>query len=80
MNPEALGAFIEERRLYLNLTKSEAAHRAGLSRRTWHEIEAGRVVPGEPGPRKWIATRDTRKLKLVEQVLELEPGTLTGEA
>jgi transcriptional regulator with XRE-family HTH domain len=38
----ALGAIIEQRRLELGLTKSEAARLAGVSRGTWHEVEAGR--------------------------------------
>lgn len=60
-----IGALIHAQRVRLDLSKSEAASRAGVSRRTWHEIEEGQ----RPGP-------TAQTLSLFDQVLELEPGTL----
>lgn len=38
---KAIGEQIRDARLRADLTKAEAARRAGVSRRTWHEIEEG---------------------------------------
>lgn len=56
---------IEERRLQLGLTKSEAARLAGVSRGTWHEVESGKRV-------NMLA--DT--LNLFDKALGYERGTL----
>jgi len=61
----SLGEIIEERRLELGLTKSEAARRAGVSRGTWHEIESGRRAQMLAGT-----------LALFDSALSLERGTL----
>lgn len=60
-----IGAFIHAKRVGLDLSKSEAASRAGVSRRTWHEIEEGQ----RPGP-------SARTLAQLDEVLGLAPGTL----
>lgn len=59
-----IGEFIRERRLALDLTKSEAAQRAGVARRTWHDIEDD----------KRTATELT--LRQFDQALQLPEGTL----
>lgn len=64
-DPVALGAYISQRRIHLDLTKSEAARRAGVSRRTWHEIEDGQRVRSSP-----------QTLALFDQALQLPEGTL----
>lgn len=61
----SLGEIIKERRLELGLTKSEAARRAGVSRGTWHEIEADRRAQMLAGT-----------LALFDSALSLERGTL----
>jgi len=61
----ALGAFVRDRRIELDLSQSEAARRAGVSRRTWCEIEGGQR------PRPSALT-----LNQLDQVLELTEGTL----
>jgi transcriptional regulator with XRE-family HTH domain len=60
-----LGEIIEQRRLELGLTKSEAARLAGVSRGTWHEVEAGR---------RTNMLADT--LNLFDKALGWERGTL----
>lgn len=62
---ESIGEYVRERRLALDLTKAEAARRAGVSRRTWHEVEEG-TRP----------TSSAETLSLFEQVLDIPPGTL----
>jgi transcriptional regulator with XRE-family HTH domain len=42
VNEAELGRYIEQKREDLGLTKAAAARAAGVSRSTWHEIEAGR--------------------------------------
>lgn len=42
LNHPSLSEMIEERRLQLGLTKSQAARLAGVSRGTWHEVESGK--------------------------------------
>jgi transcriptional regulator with XRE-family HTH domain len=61
----AIGLTIRERRIALDLTKAEAARRAGVSRRTWHEIEDG-----------LRATSSAETLAQMDQVLGLPEGTL----
>jgi transcriptional regulator with XRE-family HTH domain len=61
----AIGLTIRERRIALDLTKAEAARRAGVSRRTWHEIEDG-----------LRSTSSAETLGLIDQVLGLPDGTL----
>lgn len=56
---------IRERRIGLDLTKAEAARRAGVSRRTWHEIEDG-----------LRATSSAETLAQIDQVLGFPEGTL----
>jgi transcriptional regulator with XRE-family HTH domain len=63
----AIGEFIHRRRLALDITKSEAARRAGVSRRTWHEIEEGQ---------RSMSSAET--LALLDQALQQEEGTLYG--
>jgi transcriptional regulator with XRE-family HTH domain len=60
-----IGNTIREARERLGLTKTEAALSAHISRKTWHELEAGvRDAPHRP------------TLQRVEQALDMEPGTL----
>ena len=61
----AIGLTIRERRIALDLTKAEAARRAGVSRRTWHEIEDG-----------LRSTSSAETLGQIDQVLDLPEGTL----
>lgn len=61
----AIGLMVRERRIALDLTKAEAARRAGVSRRTWHEIEDGQR-----------ATSSAETLAQIDQVLDLPEGTL----
>lgn len=65
VNQPTLGEIIEERRLQLGLTKSEAARLAGVSRGTWHEVETGKRA-------NMLA--DT--LNLFDKALGYERGTL----
>jgi transcriptional regulator with XRE-family HTH domain len=65
INQPTLGEMIEERRLSLGLTKSEAARLAGVSRGTWHEVETGK--------RKNMLA-DT--LNLFDKALNYDRGTL----
>jgi len=51
----------------MDLTKTEAARRAGVSRRTWHEIEEGQR-----------ATSSAETLAQFDQVLGFPEGTLFG--
>lgn len=62
---QAIGHVIHERRVALDMTKTAAAERAGVSRRTWHEIEAGT---------RPASTAET--LALFDQALQLPIGTL----
>ena len=57
--------FIRQRRTFLDLSRSEAARRAGLSRRTWCDVEDG------VRPNAALTT-----LSQIEQVLQLPEGTL----
>lgn len=61
----AIGLMVRDRRIALDLTKAEAARRAGVSRRTWHEIEDG-----------LRATSSAETLAQIDQVLGLPDGTL----
>lgn len=61
----SLGDFIRERRITLDISKAEAARRAGVSRRTWHEVEEGT---------RSNVTQLT--LSQIDQALQLEEGTL----
>jgi transcriptional regulator with XRE-family HTH domain len=60
-----LGAAIENERLKLGLSKSEAARRAGVSRTTWIDIENGRR-----------ANSNKTTLQLLEKALQLDRGAL----
>src|SRR3982750_1873684 len=60
---------IEERRLSLGLTKSEAARLAGVSRGTWHEVETGK---------RTNMLADT--LNLFDKALAYERGTLNKDS
>jgi transcriptional regulator with XRE-family HTH domain len=62
---QAIGRLVRSRRLALDMTKSEAARRASVSRRTWHEIEEGQR-----------STTTAETLVLFDQVLGLEEGFL----
>lgn len=60
-----LGEYVRERRVALDITKSEAARRAGVSRRTWHEVEEG------------LRAHSTAvTLAQFDQALQLPEGTL----
>lgn len=61
----SLGNFIRDRRVALDITKSDAARRAGVSRRTWHEVEEGTR-----------ATSTAVTLACFDQALQLPEGTL----
>jgi transcriptional regulator with XRE-family HTH domain len=61
----SLADFIRNRRVELDITKSEAARRAGVSRRTWHEVEEGIRI-----------TSTAVTLAQFDQALQLLPGTL----
>ena len=61
----SLGEYIRDRRVALDITKSEAARRAGVSRRTWHEVEEGQ---------RTASTAVT--LSQFDQALQLPEGTL----
>jgi transcriptional regulator with XRE-family HTH domain len=61
----SLGQYIRDRRVALDLTKSEAARRAGVSRRTWHEVEEGQRE-----------TSMAVTLNQFDQALQLPEGTL----
>jgi transcriptional regulator with XRE-family HTH domain len=68
---EAVGATIRQARIGLDQTKADCARAAGLSRRTWHELEEGQRL-----------TTTVETLTQIEDVLGLEPGALyrmTGE-
>lgn len=60
-----VGETIREARIALDLNKADAARRAGLSRRTWHEVEEGQRT-----------TTTVETLTQIEDVLGIEPGTL----
>lgn len=62
---KAIGETIRDARLTKDLSKSEAARRAGVSRRTWHEIEEG-TRPAS----------SAETLVLFDQVLGFPDGTL----
>lgn len=60
-----IGDTIRDARVARDLSKAEAARLAGVSRRTWHEIEEGqRPTPG------------ATTLACFEQVLGIDEGTL----
>ncbi len=61
----SLAEYIRRRRVELDLTKAEAARRAGVSRRTWHEVEAGDRT-----------TSTAVTLAQFDQALQLPEGTL----
>lgn len=63
--PVELGRYIAQRRIALDLSKSEAAKRAGVSRRTWHEVEEAQ---------RGSSTALT--LAQFDQALQLPEGTL----
>lgn len=62
---DSLAEYIHRRRVELDLTKAEAARRAGLSRRTWHLVETGERTD---------STAVT--LSQFDQALQLPEGTL----
>jgi transcriptional regulator with XRE-family HTH domain len=62
---EPTGQIIHDRRVFLDLSKNEAARRAGVSRRTWHEIEEGRRL-----------RVSELTLRQIDQILGFEEGTL----
>src|SRR4029453_2636957 len=62
---KAIGDEIREARVRLDMTKAEAARRAGVSRRTWHEIEEGTRVASS-----------AETLALFDQVLGFDDGHL----
>lgn len=67
-SPEQLiGETIRNARVALRLNKSDAAVRAGISRRTWHEIEAGQRPTSTP-----------QTLAAIDRVLGFREGTLWG--
>jgi DNA-binding XRE family transcriptional regulator len=62
---DSLATYIRRRRIELDITKAEAARRAGVSRRTWHEVEAGDRT-----------TSTAVTLAQFDQALQLPEGTL----
>lgn len=62
---KAIGETIRDARVRLDMTKAEAARRAGVSRRTWHEVEEG-TRPAS----------SAETLALFDQVLGFDEGTL----
>ena len=60
-----VGETIREARIGRDLNKADAARAAGLSRRTWHEVEEGQRT-----------TTTVETLTQIEDVLGLEPGSL----
>lgn len=64
-NGSTLANFVRNRRVELDLTKAEAARRAGVSRRTWNEVEYGHRT-----------TSSAVTLSQFDQALQLKEGTL----
>jgi transcriptional regulator with XRE-family HTH domain len=60
-----IGTTIRDARLALKLSKTDAALKARISRRTWHEIEAGT---------RTSSTAET--LAAIDRALGFRPGTL----
>lgn len=66
--PLSISDVLREHRERLGLTKTEAALRARVARKTWHEIEAGtRNMPHQ------------QTLTRIEQALDMEPGSLRSD-
>lgn len=63
---DSIGQLVRQRRHQLNLSQAGAAHRAGIARRTWYEIELDHRRGSD------------LTLTAMEKVLGLEPGTLTA--
>ncbi|HRJ51775.1 MAG TPA: helix-turn-helix transcriptional regulator [Candidatus Thiothrix moscowensis] len=65
MSGEKLAHYLEDRLIELQLSKSEAARRSGISRQTWYRLESGEAF-------------DTRLSTLVQlaEALETEPLVL----
>ncbi len=65
MSGESLAVYLDKRLKELNLSKSEAAHRADISRQTWYRLEGSEAA-------------DTKLSTLVQiaHALETHPMTL----
>jgi transcriptional regulator with XRE-family HTH domain len=61
---------LKRRRLAAGLTQEDLAHRAGLTRTHYQQIERGLWRPGQP------ANPSTKILVRLAQQLEIEPGQL----
>ena len=65
LESDEIGAMIRRARLAKDMTKADAARAAGVSRRTWHEIEEGQRVG-----------TTARTLACFDQALGFDEGTL----
>lgn len=68
-----LGLELQRRRLAAGITQEELAHRAGLTRTHYQQIERGLWKPGVP------ANPSVKILVRLAQQLEIEPGELLPE-
>lgn len=66
----ALGVELQRRRIHSGLTQEELAHRAGLTRTHYQQMERGWWKAGKP------ANPSIKVLARLAQVLDLEPGEL----